>query len=84
MVFNIALHQMYGKNNPNKVLEYKKALKAAFLDDDIPNALSEQIFKQAYDGADGVYINLEENYEELATLVNSAFAYGCKHVVQKF
>jgi len=86
MIYKSEIHSMRTRHgeSPNKVTEYKKALRAAFLDDDVPVALSEQIYEKAYDNGNGCYSDLEGNYEELATIANSAFSYGRKHVVQKF
>lgn len=78
MIYKPEIHSMRARHDesPDKVTEYKKALKAAFLDDDVPVALSEQIYERAYDNGNGCYSDLEGSYEELATIANSAFVYG--------
>lgn len=68
---------MSGKNNPDKVLKYKKDLSDAFLDY-LPEIISEKIYERAYDDCNGCYSDLEGNYEELATIANLAFSLGRK------
>lgn len=80
MIYKSEIHSMRTRHgeSPNKVTEYKKALRAAFLDDDVPVALSEKIYERAYDNGNGCYSDLEGSYEELATIANLAFSLGRK------
>ena len=80
MIYKPEIHSMRARHgeSPDKVTEYKKALRETFLDFNLPEILSEQIYERAYDNGNGCYSDLEGSYEELATIANLAFSLGRK------